>query len=40
MAKRWLGIQLNPKHKVRSMKQRMVKRAMALGIWEDSDGNS
>jgi len=38
-AKRWLGIRLNPKHNLRSMKKRMVQRAMSLGVWEDSDGN-
>ncbi len=40
VSKRWLGIKLNPKHNVRSMKERMVKTAMKLGVWEDSDGNS
>ncbi len=39
-AKRWLGIRLNRKHNLRSMKQRMIKSAMSQGIWEDSDGNS
>lgn len=39
-AKRWLGIKLNPKHNVRSMKERMIACAKREGVWEDSDGNS
>lgn len=39
-ASRWLGIKLNPKHKLRSMKERMITHAKSMGVWEDSDGNS
>ena len=33
-AHRWLGLELNPKHNLRSMKQRMMRTAKAKGVWE------
>ena len=33
-AERWLGLKLNPKHNLRSMKQRMVTTAKSMGVWE------